>query len=68
MERIQGDHITATVLRAWPAMTVDGATALVFETRELGTIAIRVPIGATPLFRQLISRIEEVQQLGSGKA
>lgn len=68
MERITGNYKSVTILRSWPAATASGATALVLETQESGTIAFVVTLATIPILRDALAQAERLLMLGTGNA
>jgi len=54
---------TVTVTHSWPAARPDGSIALLFETREAGTIAFRLDQRSINLLRRQLCDCEAVLRL-----
>lgn len=52
--------VTVTVTHSWPAARPDGSVALLFETREAGTIAFRLDQRSINLLRRQLCDCEAI--------
>ena len=59
---------TLTVLRSWPAATPDGRVALVFDTKEAGTIAFEITTLGAQAVRQALDAIDMLLSHKPGQA
>lgn len=68
MTRINGKFTTVTVRASWAAQTVDGSTALVLDTEEVGAIAFVVDAQAIAAIRGDLGQCELALSRKPGQA
>jgi hypothetical protein len=57
-----------TVVRTWIGQQATGATALLLETQEMGTIALPLSLEGIELLRQDLAKAEVLLRRGTGSA
>ena len=68
MARFEGEATTVTVLSSSAGARPDGSTALLLQTRELGTIAFEVDQRAIDALRRDLTACEQVLSRKPGQA
>lgn len=67
-KRLEGEWLTPKISRVWTAANAEGRTSLVFETSELGPIAIELTQEKIDLLREQLALAEQVMNRPQGSA